>query len=196
MKAVTKILTGAAGVAALVGMAAPAAAQYPGYYPGYNPGANVVGQVIQSVLNPYGGQQQYRLSPQQAVSQCTAAVQGRLAQRYSAGYSPYAQQGYSPYAQQGYSPYGGYAQQGYSPYGGAYAVAQTQARVLSIRSIEHRSSTTMRVRGYATSGVQAASYGGYSGYNQYAYAQPTADLSFRCDIDSRGYIRDIDIDRR
>ena len=172
MKAVTKLLTGAAGVAALTVAAAPASAQT------YNPyGGNVVGQILQTVLNPYGAQQQYGYgygqNPQVLVNQCTAAVQGQLAQRYRASYNPYG----------GYNQYGGY---------GAYNNAYSSARVVGIRSVERRSSTTTRVRGYASSGV-AMNYGGYGGYG---YAQPQADLTFKCDIDYRGYIRDIDINRR
>ena len=172
MKAVTKIMTGAAAVAAL-GMAAPAAAQFPGYYPGYNTGGNVVGQVLQSILNPYG-QQYAQVSPQMAMSRCATAVTSNLAQRYSAGY------GYNAYGYNGYS--------------------QSSARVLQVTGVEPRSSSTMRVRGVATSGRVAAynpyaayaGYGGYGGYNTAA----AADLTFKCDIDYRGYIRDIDIDRR
>lgn len=189
MTAVTKILTGAVGFAALVGTAAPAAAQY---YPGYNSGQNVIGQVLSTILNPYGQQQRYGINPQAAASQCSAAVQSRLAQRYSSGYGQYGGQ------------YGGYNQ--YNPYGGGYANAYSNARVLGISRVEPRSSTTMRVRGYATSGMQAAYnpyggygyggyggyQGGYGGYNQAA----NADLTFKCDVDYRGYIRDIDIDRR
>ncbi|HYI43390.1 MAG TPA: hypothetical protein VD768_07195 [Sphingomicrobium sp.] len=187
MKAVTKILSGAAGIAALVGMAAPAAAQYPGYYPGYNTGTNVIGQVLNSIINPYGqrtpyaygqqvpygygqvpygyGQQYGGLNTQAAVSQCSAAVQSRIAQQYSAGY-------------------------GYAPYNNGYSTA----RVVNITRVEPRSNTTMRVRGNATSGRAVAynPYGGYGGYNNAA----VADLSFRCDVDYRGYVRDIDIDRR
>jgi hypothetical protein len=195
MKAVTKIMTGAAGIAALVGMAAPAAAQYPGY-PGYNTGGNVVGQVLQSILNPYG-QQQYGMNPQMAVSQCSAAVQSRLAQRYGGGYNQY-------------NPYGG----GYNQYNPYANNAYSNARVLSITQVEPRSSSTLRVRGFASSGRTAAynpygnpygGYGGYAGqgYNPYGgYAQggynnaASADLTFKCDIDYRGYIRDIDINRR
>jgi hypothetical protein len=168
MKAVTKLLTGAAGVVALSVAAAPASAQV------YNPygGGNVVGQILQTVLNPYGAQQYgygYGQNSQMLVNQCTAAVQGQLAQRYSANYNPYG----------GYNQYGGYG----------YNNAYSNARVVGIRSVERRSSTTTRVRGYASSGV-AMNYGGYG------YAQPQADLSFKCDIDYRGYIRDIDINRR
>jgi hypothetical protein len=38
--------------------------------------------------------------------------------------------------------------------------------------------------------VAALKYGGY------AQAPALADLTFRCDVDYRGYIRDVDIDRR
>ena len=60
--------------------------------------------------------------------------------------------------------------------------------------------TGVRVRGLASSGRVA--YNGYSPYGVgaygalgYGYAQ-AADLSFKCDVDARGYIRDIDINRR
>jgi hypothetical protein len=188
MKAVSKILTSAAGIAAL-GMAAPAAAQFPGG----NIGSQVIGQVLNTILNPYGQQQryqqygqpygqygqqygqqygeygqqygqyrQYGINPQAAVSQCSAAVQSRLAQQFSAGY-------------------------GYNPYGSGYS----SARVVSVSSVQPRSNSTMEVRGYATSGRTAA-YNPYGGYNTAA----AADLTFECDVDYRGYISDIDIDRR
>lgn len=165
MKAVTKLMIGAAGIAAL-GAAAPAAAQY---YPGYGspygyqqqPG-NVIGQVLQSVLNPYANQNRYaRVNPQMAAQQCSAAVQQRLATQYRAGYRGYA---------------------------------QSNARVLGITRIDQRSNTTLRVRGTATSGMNYGPYG-YGAYGATGYAS-APDLSFRCDIDYRGYIRDIDIDRR
>lgn len=187
MKAVTMIMTGAAGIAAL-GMAAPAAAQY---YPGYNQAPNVVGQVLNTILNPYGQQQygqqygQYGMNPQLAVQQCSAAVQSRLAQR---GYG------------NSYNPYGGYGQ-----YGG-YGNVQTGGRVVAVSSVERRSSSTTRIRGYASSGMRAGYQGGYGGYQGgyggyqggyggYNTAQ-TADLTFKCDVDYRGYIRDLDINRR
>ena len=176
MKAVKTIAIGAAGLVALVGASAPAAAQY---YPGYpyGGGGNVIGQVLNSVLNPYGsygqygyGQYGYGMNQQMAVQQCTAAVQQRL------NYRGYGYNGYD-----GYGAYGG----GYGGYG--------NARVLGITRVDQRSSTTLRVRGYATSGMSYGGYpyGGYGGYNN-----ATADLSFKCDVDYRGYVRDIDIDRR
>jgi hypothetical protein len=179
MKAVKKIAIGAVGMAALLGASAPAAAQY---YPGSGYG-NVIGQVIQSVINPYGsqygqygqygGQYGYGMNQQRAVQQCTAAVQQRLA---------------------GYSNYGGYG--GYAGYGGAYGYtnAYSQGRVLGVTRVDQRSNTTLRVRGYATSGMNYGGYGGYGTYGGYNNAQ--ADLTFKCDVDYRGYVRDIDIDRR
>jgi len=164
MKAVKTIALGAAGIVALVGASAPAAAQYFPCY-GYNNPGNVIGQVLNSVLNPYGGYGQYGYNqygygyggnnPQAAASQCTAAVQQQLQGRYAGGY--------------------GYGQYGYS-----------NARVLGVTRIEPRSSG-LRVRGDATSGM---AYGGYG------YGRTSADLTFRCDVDYRGYIRDVDIDRR
>lgn len=186
MKALKFIAITTAGVAAIA-VATPASAQY---YPGSNYGygqygysTNVIGQVLQSILNPYGqfGYRQTAVNPQTAVNRCTAAVQQRLAYQYQAGYSPY---GNSPYG------YGGYG----------YNNAQSNARILGISRVDQRSSTTLRVRGYATSGM---SYGG--GYGQYGYGaygalgygqQQPADLTFKCDVDYRGHIRDIDIDRR
>ena len=196
MTAVKVIAIGAAGLAVLVGGAAPAAAQYyPGYggyggYGQYGYPPNAIGQVLQSILNPYG-QYGYRqgVNPQVAVQQCTAAVQQRLQYQNRGGYG---------------GGYGGYG--GYSPYG--YGNAYSQARVLGITRVEQRSATTMRVRGYATTGMgdpyggypygghSGYGYGGYGGQGGYgSYGATQADLIFRCDVDYRGYIRDIDIDR-
>jgi len=56
-------------------------------------------------------------------------------------------------------------------------------RVVSITRVTPNYGYT-RVRGLASSGR----YGGYV-YN-------SADLSFRCDVDARGYVRNVDINRR
>ena len=155
MSALVKVLTGAAGLAAVVGFASPAAAQYyPGY--GYNNGGGVVGAIVNSVLG--GGQYGYNQygygqgNTQYAASQCSRAVQSRLGG--------------------GYGGYGGY---GYNNYGGG--------RVLAVTSVERRNNG-LRVRGVASSGSR-----GY-GYNS------GADLSFKCNVDYRGRITDIDLNRR
>lgn len=182
MKAFTKILAGGVGLAALAG-AAPAAAQYyPSPY-GYGYGQGGLGGVIDQILGgnryAYGADQRY------LVERCIAAVTDRVARQY-AGYGGY---GYgAPYG----SPYG-------SPYGGAYGYNQSSARVLGITDIDRRSSG-LRVRGVATAGGYAAAPQGY-GYGSpygYGYNQPpqqVGELTFRCNVDYRGRILDIDIDR-
>lgn len=62
---------------------------------------------------------------------------------------------------------------------GAYG---TQGRVLSVTRVTPNQSG-VRVRGLASSG-------------RYGYGYNAADLSFRCDVDYRGYVRDVDIHRR
>ena len=71
----------------------------------------------------------------------------------------------------------------------------TRAQVLNVTRVTPNRST-LRVRGLATSGRQMA-YNPYGvgAYGAYGYSyQP--DLSFKCDIDYQGYVRDIDINRR
>ena len=60
----------------------------------------------------------------------------------------------------------------------------SSGRVLSITRVDPNRSY-VRVRGLASSGRTAYGYG---------YGYP--DLSFRCDVDYRGYVRDDDINRR
>ncbi|HEX6219402.1 MAG TPA: hypothetical protein VFZ35_09040 [Sphingomicrobium sp.] len=119
---------------------------------------------------PYGNAYGYYNNNTQVLAQrCSAAVQQRLS--YRTGNS------------------GGIL-------GALFGVnTATQGRVLNVTRITPNRST-VRVRGLATSGRQMAynPYGaGYYGSYGYAY-QP--DLSFKCDIDYRGVIRDIDINRR
>jgi hypothetical protein len=72
---------------------------------------------------------------------------------------------------------------------------QSRGQVLNVTRVEPRRNS-VRVRGLATSG-RYAGYGNY-GYGAYGAAgygyQP--DLTFRCDVDYRGYVRDVDIYRR
>jgi hypothetical protein len=74
---------------------------------------------------------------------------------------------------------------------------RTSGRVLSVTQVNPRRSTVM-VRGLATSGRYASN--GYGPYGMGAYGalgysyQP--DLSFRCSVDYRGFVRDVDIMRR
>jgi hypothetical protein len=172
MKAVTNILAGGIGLAALAS-AAPAAAQYypaPGY--GYN--NNVIGQVLGQILNPqsgygYGGN--YASNDRYLVDRCAAAVQQRVGAQYG-GYQQYGQ------------PYGyGYNNNGYG-----------NARILGITRVERRNNG-LRVRGVATAGAGYAGYNGQYGYSgQYGYNQ-AGEFTFKCNVDYRGRITDIDLDR-
>jgi hypothetical protein len=119
----------------------------------------------------YGAQYGYRYnSTALAQQQCTAAVQARLNNRTSLA-----------------EIFGSLVGLPTNNYG----------RVVSITRVDPNRST-IRVRGLASSGRMA--YNGYGAYGVGAYGalgyayQP--DLRFRCDVDYRGYVRDVDIDRR
>ena len=159
MRIMTKILAGAAGMAAITA-AAPAAAQYYpyGYSNPYNYG--------------YGYSSYGSVNPSVAASQCTAAVQNRLYNRTSLG----------------------------SILGSLVGIpAVGTGRVVAVTSTTPTRSG-MRIRGLASSGRMA--YNGYGPYGVGAYGalgygyNNSADLSFRCDVDYRGYVRDVDINRR
>ena len=119
--------------------------------------------------NAYGYHNQYAYNAtQMAASQCSAAVQSRLHTRTSGG---------------------GLL--------GAILGVNTRAsgRVLSVTQVTPRRHT-VRVRGLASSGRMA----GYGPYGVGAYGalgyQYQPDLTFRCEVDYQGRVRDIDIDRR
>ena len=186
MKAVSLILAGGVGLAALAS-AAPAAAQYyPGYpAPGYGyNNNNVVGQVLGQILGygqyPYGnyGYNQYG-NQSMAVDQCARAVEARLNGYRGGGYYGY-----------GNAPYG-------NPYGGGYGYngyAGGGSRVLGITRVD-RKSYGLKVRGVAASGFQGYQGYGQRGYGTYGY-NAGADLSWSCEVRYDGRIRDIDVNRR
>ena len=121
--------------------------------------------------NPYGYAYGYNHNmTAMAAQQCSAAVQNRLSRRTTSGVSGVV---------------------------GALLGVNTMStgRVLAVTQVVPRTST-VRVRGLATSG-RSSGYGPYGvgAYGGLGYAyQP--DLSFKCDVDYRGFIRDIDINRR
>lgn len=188
MKATIKILAGGVGLAALAA-ATPAAAQYypnpypaPGYGYGYGQSGGL-GAIIDSILG--GNRYAYGADRRHLVERCIAAVNSRIARQYS-----------------------GYRGRYGAPYGHAYDYGGGQARVLGITDIDNRR-TGLRVRGVATAGGYAAAPQGYGygygydpryGYGNdprygQGYGQPQGELSFRCNIDYRGRILDIDVDR-
>jgi hypothetical protein len=101
-----------------------------------------------------------------AVQQCSAAVQSRLNVRGTTGIL------------------------------GAIFGVNTgfNGRVLSVTRV-NPNRNTVTVRGLATSGRMAYSPYGYGAYGAYGSSyQP--DLSYKCTVDYRGYVRDVDINRR
>jgi len=151
---------------AAIAAAAPAAAQYYPY--GYNTySANTYNR-----YTPYSSYGTYGVGANVAEQQCTAAVQNRLANRTSLA-----------------SILGSLVGLPTNSYG----------RVTGITSATPTRSG-MRIRGVASSGRYA--YNNYGPYGVGAYgalgytANAAADLSWRCDVDYRGYVRNVDIRRR
>jgi hypothetical protein len=126
--------------------------------------------------NPYANGNQYAygnqyggMNTQVAAQRCAAAVQSRLSTRSG----------------------------GISGILGALVGANNRntGRVISVTQAVPRN-TYVRVRGLASSGANTG-YGSYGAgaYGALGYSyQP--DLSFRCDVDYRGYVRNVDISRR
>jgi hypothetical protein len=192
MSAKIKLLAGAAGLATLVGLASPAAAQYPGYGYGYN--NNPVGQIVSQIFGygryPYGnyGYNQYG-NQSAAIDQCARAVEAQLN-----GYNGYYGYGNVPYGG-GYGGYGGY--NGYGNRYGGYGYNQgygAGGRVQGITRVD-RKSYGLKVYGVASSGYRGYDGYGRRGYGSYGYANG-ADLSFNCEVRYDGQVRDIDINRR
>lgn len=185
MRMMTKMLAGAAGLAA-VAAATPAAAQY--YGSGYaNPyGYATPGQYngytrynTYNTYNPYAGYTNgyaangYAVNASVSQQQCTAAVQNRLYNRTSLG----------------------------SILGSLVGIpVGTQGQVLGVTSMTQTRAGMMRVRGLASSGRYAMnSYNPYGvgAYGALGYGtSAAADLSFTCDVDYAGNIRRLDINRR
>jgi hypothetical protein len=67
-------------------------------------------------------------------------------------------------------------------------------RVLSVTRVNPMGSA-VRVRGLATSGRVAYNQYGIGAYGMLG-SNYAADLSFKCDVDYQGYVRDVDINRR
>lgn len=168
MRMMTKMLAGAAGLAAIAASAPATAQYYP--YNGYNSYNSYNGYNAYNQYSPYS-YNSYGVNPSVAASQCTAAVQNRLYNRTSLG----------------------------SILGSLVGIPTTSyGRVLSITR-ETPTASGMRIHGLASSGRTAYnSYGPYGigAYGALGYANAGADLSWRCDVDYRGYVRNVDIRRR
>jgi hypothetical protein len=176
-----KLLTAAAAVG---GLAAPAAAQYQQPYPQTYPQTypQQYPQTYPGYPQGYGYQQGYGNNPvgqiidqllgnrysvtdRQAVRQCATAVIAQAQSQYGGGYN-------------GYNGNNGY-NRGYS-----------NLRVTSIDQVERRQNG-LRVRGTLSSSYGGGGYGGQYGYQNRGYG----DLSFRCNVDYRGAVTNIRINR-
>ena len=210
-----KLFAGAASIAAIVGLAAPAAAQNYPYYPqqaypqqGYaQPQGGILG-VIGALLG-----NRYNNNDRSAVSQCAAAAQAQSSAQMRPAYGQY-NQGYQGYGQQRYAQV-------------------PPAQVTAITNVERRSNG-LRVSGLMRSPMaQSYAYGqqgygqgynpyqqgygqqGYSPYQQgygqqgynpyaqqgygrqqaYANVSTSSDLSFRCNVDYRGAVTNVRLSR-
>jgi hypothetical protein len=169
----TKLLTAAIAGAA----SAPLAAQYypqPGYpgYPGY--------QYPGTPGYPYPGQQ-YGYGGQNAIAQIVDQLLGNrynVSDRQAVRQCAFAAVNQAQYQYRGYNQGYGYNQRyGYNP---GY---NRMIRVTAITDVQRRN-YGVRVRGLLDSGMY-----GYQARGGYG------DLSFRCDVDYRGGVSNVRIDR-
>ena len=150
----------------------PPQAYPPGqYYPPqgqYPPGQGGIGQIINQLLgNNYNRDDRY------AVERCASAAMVEASRRYRP----------DPYRQ-------GYGNQGYYP---------PQMRVTAITEVRRRNNG-VRVSGLLDSrGGYGQPYGNAYGYQGQGYQDPRyaaqGDLSFRCNVDYRGAVTNVRIDR-
>jgi hypothetical protein len=166
----TKLLAGAAGLAAIAA-SAPAAAQYygsPAYSNGY-PYGNAYGY---NQYNQYNGYNAYGANTNAAAQQCSAAVQSRLYNRNSIG-----------------GILG--AVLGANTTGRVVSITQVNPRqngMVRVRGLASSGRVAYN-NGYGPYGV--GTYGSLG----YGYAN-AADLSFRCDVAPNGAVYSVSINRR
>jgi len=142
---------------------------YPGYAQpyGYNQGygQNPVADIIDQLLG-----NRYNVTDRQAVRQCANAARAQAASQY-----------------RGYGYHNGY-NNGYGQ-----GVAAPSLRVTAITDVERRSNG-LRVRGTLGTGY-AGHYGNSYGYQGQGNGYAAGDLSFRCNVDYRGAVTNIRINR-
>ena len=168
-----------AAAAAVGGVAAPLAAQSP--YP-----------YAQNYPQPYPGQPGYGYQQGYSSGYGNQGGIGQIIDQLLGGGNRYSVSDRTAVSQcanaamvRAQSQYRGYnGNQGYA-YGQGYAAPAM--RVTAITSVERRNNG-LRVRGQMSSG-----YGGQYGYQNQGYSQ--GDLSFRCNVDYRGYVSSVRINR-
>lgn len=166
----TRLLAGAAGLAAIAA-AAPAAAQY---YPGYSYGSPYGNAYGYSQYGQYNGYNAYGMNTNVAAQQCSAAVQSRLYNRSSIG-----------------GILG--AVLGTNTTGRVLSVTQVNPSrngMIRVRGLASSGRVAYN-NGYGPYGV--GTYGSLG----YGYANANAaDLSFRCDVAPNGAVYSVNINRR
>lgn len=117
---------------------------------------------------PYGNAYGYNNVTNVAAERCAAAVQNRLSTRGNSGIL-----------------------------GSLFGINNySNARVLSVTQVNPRRNM-VRVRGIASSGRMAYNPYGVGAYGMLGSNYATAaDLTFSCNVDYRGFVRDVDINRR
>jgi len=144
--------------------------QYPQTYPGYPQqgyGNNAVGQIFDQLLG-----NRYNVTDRQAIRQCASAAMSQASAQYGGG-----------------GGYGGYNQQ---QYGYNQQYNYNRFRVTAITDVQRRSNG-LRVTGLLDSGRRYGGGYGNQGYNN--YPNGAGDLSFRCNVDYRGYVTNVRINR-
>ena len=144
----------------------------PGYpqsgygYPNQPYGESAIGAIVDSLIG-----NRYAVNDRQAIRQCAWAAVQRAQGQYGA----------YPYPGQGYR-------------GGGY---NRNIRVSAITDVQRRM-RGIRVRGLLDTGMygnRPPYGGGYGGQGYGGGYGGGGDLSFRCDVDYRGYVSDVRIDR-
>ena len=180
MKSFTRFL---AAASAIGGLSAPLAAQNPYPYPQqgypqqsypypsqqYGYGQQGYGNPVTDIIDSLLGNR-YNVTDRQAIRQCANAARAQASGQYG-GY------GYN-------NGYGNRYHQG---------IAAPSVRVTAITDVQRRSNG-LRVKGLLSTGYDGR-YGNHYGNNGYAGASAAGDLSFRCNVDYRGAVTNIRIDR-
>ena len=188
--------------AALIGIAAPAAAQYPDpqqqpyppqQYPQPAPGQPGYGYYPQQGYGQQGYSQQpygndpmsqvigqllgtrYNVSDRTKVQQCASAAMQQASAQYGAPYG---------------NAYGYNRNRGYNQ---GYNNAAAMMRVTAITNVERRNNG-LRVSGLLDSRAGYPPNGRAYGYQNNGYAA-TGDLSFRCNVDYRGAVTNVRVRR-
>ena len=150
------------------------APSYSGY--GYPQQGNPMAQIIEQLLG-----NRYNVNDRTAVQRCASAAVVQANARYRPN-------GYGAYGQQGY----GYGQQGYGQHGYGQGYNAVNMRVTAITEVR-RVRNGLRVAGLIDSRGGYPPYGQAYGYQNQAYA--AGDLTFRCNVDYRGAVTNVRVNR-